>query len=216
VPDKHSKQNILKPKESLPLDLAQRDFYSGMIFEVTQQQREALLAADAKEFQTAFGDATLKAIRDTYEEEGLVLIRGLFQDDLLQRLCDESQLITEANKSGNTFTSLKFGPIFCFPESDVSKLGITGQSFRDTALTSSIPAFVARVLFCLDDEGASSQSLRLLKDCFMAKGKEQNFCGWHVDDSGFWPTSKESLGANVWIAIDDMQAEFGGSLAVSP
>ena len=50
----------------------------------------------------------------------------------------------------------------------------------------------------------------------MAKGKEQKFCGWHVDDSGFWPTDAESNGVNVWIALDDMPSKYGGGLAVSP
>ena len=37
-----------------------------------------------------------------------------------------------------------------------------------------------------------------------------------VDDSGFWPTSAESTGVNVWIALDDMPSKYEGGLAISP
>ena len=55
---------------------------------------------------------------------------------------------------------------------------------------------------------------------------ETEFCDWHVDDQGFWPAmyeseaSKESgydqHGINVWMALDDMPADYEGSMALSP
>ena len=58
--------------------------------------------------------------------------------------------------------------------------------------------------------------MKTLKDAFLAKGKEQKHCGWHVDDAGFWPTDCHSNGVNVWVALDDMPEKYGGGLAVSP
>jgi len=47
-------------------------------------------------------------------------------------------------------------------------------------------------------------------------GKEENHCGWHVDDAGFWPTQSSSSGVNVWLALDDIHSKYGGGLAISP
>ena len=192
----------------------------------------------------------IKEMRSTFENEGLVLIRGLLDDAQLQQLCDEGQAVADAVKMGTTFSSLKFSPIFSFPENLNGSNGtsngtssngknhgekddLSGQAFRHTALASAVPAFIAKVLFQMEEEEEeeeaqkkrdndgndkkdSGTTLRLLKDAFMAKGKEQKHCGWHVDDSGFWPTDASSNGVNVWIALDDMPAKYGGGLAVSP
>ena len=200
---------------------------AGMIYRITPQQRESLLSSNTKDFQSGFA-SLLHDIRKTFEKEGLVLIRGLFEDQLLQRLCQEGQLIAQDRHHVTTFSSLRFGPVFSFPnkeeeeensQEDQAKV-VTGQPFRETALTSAIPAFIARVLLGWDDDesntNVSSNKLRLLKDAFMAKGREQDFCGWHVDDIGFWPTSAESDGINVWVALDDMPSHYAGGLAVSP
>ena len=192
---------------------------SKLIFHVTQEQRQALLSPDPAQFRKAF-DSILQNVRDTFNNEGVVLIRGLFDEDLLDLMCKEGEAIVDAVKFGNTFTSLQFGPIFSFPGT-CNNEKLSGEAFREAALASSIPAFVARVLLRLDDEEEGSIShegstLRLLKDAFMAKGKEQNYCGWHVDDAGFWPTDAQSEGINAWIALDDMESRFGGGLAVSP
>ena len=222
-----------------------------MIYTVTAAQRQAILSRSSrKEADLAVLDEMVKEMRSTFEKEGLVLIRGLLDDVHLQQLCDEGQAVADAVKMGTTFSSLKFSPIFSFPENSNGSNGrsngttnngknhsttedLSGQAFRDTALTSAIPAFIAKVLFQMEEEKEeeeaqkervgnkndnkdSGTTLRLLKDAFMAKGKEQKHCGWHVDDSGFWPTDASSNGVNVWIALDDMPAKYGGGLAVSP
>jgi Phytanoyl-CoA dioxygenase (PhyH) len=191
----------------------QRD--QKMIYTLSAEQRTALLSSDEKEFVAAF-DTMLCDIQSTFDEEGLVLIRGLLEEEPLQRLCEAGQAVAATSvKSGITFESLKFGPIFCFPEANDKEV-VNGQAFRDVAMRSAIPAFIARVIFRNQPLQQSPCDLRLLKDAFMAKGKEQDFCGWHVDDSGFWPTDAHSNGVNVWISLDEMPAQYGGGLAVSP
>lgn len=183
------------------------------VYVVSPEQRKALLSRDGKECESAFGSLK-KTIRETYDDDGFVLIRGLFDPELLTTLCKDGQAIADAVKLGSTFTSLKFGPAFVFPTAD-EKDSLNGQSFRDTSLTSAIPSFIANILFDMDKEEEST-SLRLLKDAFLAKGKEQKHCGWHVDDAGFWPVDASSDGVNVWIALDNMPAKYGGGMAVSP
>jgi hypothetical protein len=72
------------------------------------------------------------------------------------------------------------------------------------------------------------ETLRVIRDIFLAKDDDPYVCGWHVDDFGFWPalphqsttSSSSSLsreGINAWIALDDMliTEETGGfALAV--
>lgn len=205
-----------------PEDATENETYprSSLIYTIGPEQRKALLSSDPKTFELTFS-SLIKGIRDTYEQEGLVLIRGLLEEDSLNKLAEDGQAIADAVKLGSTFTSLKFGSVFSFPSGD-EKEPLSGQIFRDTALTSTIPAFVAKVLF--DDidnnedqkNGTTSATLRMLKDAFLAKGKEKKHCGWHVDDAGFWPTDCQSNGVNVWIALDDIPEKYGGGMAVSP
>jgi hypothetical protein len=62
-------------------------------------------------------------------------------------------------------------------------------------------------------------------DVLLARGIQAGSCDWHVDDQSFWPESylssasaasgKDQSGINVWIALDDMPIEYGGSMVVS-
>ncbi len=182
-----------------------------LIFQITPKMRQSLHAGT---FASEFQDFVDK-VRAAFDTEGVVVIRGLIDDDLLSRLEVDSNAIVESGESGNAVTvkSLKFGPVFA------------DTSLREVALFSSIPKFIAEVL--LDHMGIKSSdnvnensdacSLHLLKDAFLAKGGEKSCCGWHVDDAGFWPTNARSKpGVNAWIAIDDIPAKYGGGLGVSP
>ena len=178
-------------------------------FTITPKQRNALLSNDdGQQLNAAF-----LSIRESYEREGFVLIRGLLDEQLLGRVRRAGKALAEASKASNKFTALDFGAIFNFD----SDGGVDGNAFRETALESAIPAFVAKVLLRISEEKEEeATTLRLLKDAFMAKGKEQKHCGWHVDDMGFWPCQANTSGVNSWLALDDMPSQFGGGMAVSP
>lgn len=102
------------------------------------------------------------------------------------------------------------------------------SSFRDLAMYSKIPR-VAASLLRLDElrvggvENLREQSrkrtnhaqeyenriddsinLRICRDIFLTKDDDPYACGWHVDDTGFWPSVAEDPGVNAWIALDDM------------
>ena len=99
------------------------------------------------------------------------------------------------------------------------------SSFRDLAMYSKIPR-VAASLLRLDElrvggvENLREQSrkrtnqykkrvddsinLRICRDIFLTKDNDPYACGWHVDDTGFWPSVAEDPGVNAWIALDDM------------
>ncbi|KAL7532927.1 hypothetical protein ACHAWF_006322 [Thalassiosira exigua] len=158
-------------------------------------------------------DAILRSIREAFDREGYVLIRGLLDDDLLQKVrAAGTSLVNASAAPGKTFASLDFGAVFNFDGGDSSGDEPTlGDAFREVALSSAIPAMVAEVL-----RVDATTNLRLLKDAFLAKGPEQKHCGWHVDDLGFWPTDASSSGVNGWLALDDMPCKYGGGMAVSP
>jgi len=49
-----------------------------------------------------------------------------------------------------------------------------------------------------------SINLRICRDIFLTKDDDPYACGWHVDDTGFWPSIASDPGVNAWIALDDM------------
>ena len=49
-----------------------------------------------------------------------------------------------------------------------------------------------------------SINLRVCRDIFLTKDEDDYACGWHVDDTGFWPSVATDPGVNAWIALDDM------------
>jgi hypothetical protein len=108
-----------------------------------------------------------------------------------------------------------------------STLDDTMSAFRELAMYSKIPR-VAASLLRLDElrvGGAEylnlprllpgdpepnnivddSINLRICRDIFLTKDDDDYACGWHVDDSGFWPAIASDPGVNAWIALDDMR-----------
>lgn len=53
-----------------------------------------------------------------------------------------------------------------------------------------------------------SINLRVCRDIFLTKDDDEYACGWHVDDTGFWPSIASDPGVNAWIALDDMPYEW--------
>lgn len=193
--------------------LASRN-HNDVLFSVTPVQREALFFG---EFTEIFEDET-NEIRAMFDKEGYVIIRGLVDDAMMDRLDAAANVFLQEEGQTNppTFSALKFNPIYLSPPRNATANAPSDlDAFREVALTSPIPSFIARVLLDLPPD----KTLRVLKDVFLAKGREENYCGWHVDDSSFWPacahSTSELPGVNAWIAMDDIPPKFGGGLAVA-
>jgi len=107
------------------------------------------------------------------------------------------------------------------------------SSFRDLAMYSKIPR-VAASLLRLDELRVGGEdnlkhkkrrrqheeedvtiddsiNLRISRDIFLTKDDDDYACGWHVDDTGFWPNVASDPGVNAWIALDDMPWEITSS-----
>lgn len=138
-------------------------------------------------------------LRTAYETEGVIAVRGLIDNDLLDALDRDGQALVQQQESaskrpGAQFHTVRHGVVF---------LNET-TSFRRVALESPILEWAAQLL--------NVPSVRLLRDIFLAKDSDPYICGWHVDDLGFWPTVDD--GVNAWIALDDVYLDGGFALAL--
>lgn len=188
-----------------------------VLFSLTPAQRDSLLEGHGFDDPNA-----TKAMRNVFQTEGYVIVRGLLDESMLNGLDRAGKVFMKqtAQVKPQTFSALKFGPVYLSaPNSNTSTSNSEEEelsAFRTVSMTSAIPSFIASVLL---DLKPSTQTLRVLKDVFLAKGNETDYCGYHVDDQTFWPISYNASaiqGVNAWIAMDDIPAELGGGLAVAP
>jgi len=202
----------------LPLFLARNNATAQsekVLFVLTPAQRESLLRGVGLDDLN-----TTQDIRETFQREGYVIVRGLLDDEMLERLNAAGNVFMaqQAQVGPQTFSALKFGPVYLSAPSPDSSDETQQElsAFRQASMESAIPSFIATVLLELQP---TTQTLRVLKDVFLAKGNETDYCGWHVDDQTFWPIQyipENIQGVNAWIAMDDISARHGGGLAVSP
>jgi hypothetical protein len=163
---------------------------------------------------------------------GVIAVRDLIDKDTLKILDEASMKLLLEQKSkdlqkprgalsgnkrsrGKQFYTTKQNAIFLeapiFYE-DSQKNQDSLPPFLKISLTGEIPLMAAELLG-LDEK--KNETLRIMRDIFLAKDEEQFVCGWHVDDTGFWPATAEAPGINVWIALDDMPIEKGGGFALA-
>ena len=148
-----------------------------------------------------------------YRNEGVVAVRGLLSKELLDALDPVSQQLVNEQDDKNTqrqrprrstqFHTVQIGPSFLSDDA-------LATPFRNVALDSVLPSVAAQLLG-LDE----SHSLRMLRDILLAKDNDPYVCGYHVDDTGFWPATADSPGVNAWIALDDMPTVHGGGFALA-
>jgi len=79
--------------------------------------------------------------------------------------------------------------------------------FAQLAFESTFPSISAQLL-------NEQKSLRILKDGFFGQVSTNEGCGFHVDDSFFWPARDDSTGVNFWIALSTTVASEGGGIRV--
>merc|ERR1712038_1967650 len=153
------------------------------------------------------------------------------------------KLHDDKNRLKGEFELFKFGSVLSYSDNhgDGGNTDDADDSFRKIALDSAIPPFIAKILFQYSSSTPSSKAtttasmetnektLRVLNDAFLIKsGKEDKYCGWHVDDAVFWPCSAHQQeqsktasllpdGVNAWIALDDIPTStYGGGMYICP
>ena len=187
-----------------------------------------------------------------YHRDGVICIRGLISHTLMQRLDDETQLslTTKGEGVGNRMSQVTNNPrkhrsagtqfhtvshsaLFrpnngnetsANSKNTYGKYGANQPSaLMEVALWSNVSLAAASLLQLSPPSNLNNETLRVIRDIFLAKDDDPYVCGWHVDDFGFWPampqqqSSLSQEGINAWIALDDMllTEETGGfALAV--
>jgi ectoine hydroxylase-related dioxygenase (phytanoyl-CoA dioxygenase family) len=168
----------------------------------------------------AFTDEIMAA----YKRDGVVAVRGLIGPELLKRLdlessdfLDEQRQKNQGRKrSGTQFHTVYHGAIFRNTPNASDIHGLTNPTlspFLDLSLTSRVPQLAAKLLGIESD--GNNETMRVMRDIFLAKDDDQYICGWHVDDLGFWPATPSAKGVNAWVALDDMEVDQGGGFALS-
>lgn len=222
---------------TLALSVDQSDV-QHLIFELSKEEVRALQTYSeecaswkegAAQPEFAYPDLA-KKIKEVYDENGVVLVRGLMDEILLENLIEAGLHVLQKEKMAfdtDAFNSVKFGPVFGGPTVGISGATPTNEdillsSFRSAALKSPVSSCIGALLLDLGSHLGStdeSSNLRLLNDVFLAKGgNDESYCGWHIDDAVFWPCSPRHSppGVNAWIAMDDIPAKYGGAMAVIP
>lgn len=165
---------------------------------------------------------TTAAQRQSFQEDGFIVISGLMSEEEKQQLVAAGQAIVdnENDRSSLYFKLAERGIMICGPSnpnlSDEDRAAIV-SAFRAVALRSKVPHVAAELMGL----NPSEENVRILRDVFLGKNiYEQKHCGWHVDDNSFWPESYTSAasadGINAWIAMQDMPSNLGGGLALAP
>eukprot|EP00536_Pseudo-nitzschia_multiseries_P008326 jgi/Psemu1/287710/fgenesh1_pg.210_\ len=177
-------------------------------------------------------------MREAFERDGVIAVRGLLDPDLLSSLDDATQrivsrqkqkekarsrtkpkLLTGRQKAPKQFFTVNQGKIFSAVDGGGNSTS-EHSPFVEVAMASKIPRVIASLLrFDCETCVHRNKTLRILRDIFLAKDEEEYVCGWHVDDVGFWPAIVEGpgepVGINAWIALDDMPIETGGGFALA-
>eukprot|EP00978_Attheya_sp_CCMP212_P012100 scaffold30067_cov49-Attheya_sp.AAC.2 len=175
------------------------------------------------------GPLVTKEMRQAFQRDGVIAIRGLIPPDLMDRLDVASDILVaqqqqqtshsekNSKKRSNTqFHTVRVGALFLDPP----KQEIEGplSAFRHVSLDSMVPQIAGQLLSTPEELSSlknNNDTVRVIRDIFLAKDDDEYVCGWHVDDLGFWPATAEHAGVNAWIAIDDMPLESGGGFALA-
>lgn len=179
----------------------------------------------------------LMNLKHMFDRDGVVALRGLLSEKLLDQLdMASSSLIQEQFEKeklkpkgaltgrtpevgGKQFFTVKENVIFWALNASRQVKDVVHDNTEDypdlaflhVALQSQIPRIVSQNLLQLP----TNETLRMMRDIFLAKDTDEYVCGWHVDDTGFWPADADAPGVNAWIALDDMPVQGGGGFALA-
>lgn len=147
-----------------------------------------------------------------FARDGYVVVRGVITGAALEAAQAEGRKLVAAptGVGGTSYSSLAFHQL------DIS------PALRQVALSSRLPKIVAQ-LMSVDVGGgarptpAADRDVRVLKDAFLAYEPGKRGCGWHRDDSFFWPCPPDAPGpgVNAWVALSPYKSGNGGGLALA-
>lgn len=146
--------------------------------------------------------------------------KGLLTEEQVAQYKQDGFLLTKALVTGDDLVKLKTASYevvdeFFWTDAVIAKFykKISFQTWKTKkeiarfAFESNLPSISAQLL----DE---KKSVRILKDAIFAHSVGKGGCGFHVDDTGFWP-AENSNGVTFWIALSPMRISEGGGIRLA-
>lgn len=137
-----------------------------------------------------------------YERDGVIVVRGLLTSEEAARAVEAAALIEKAKATlrSTHYSGLAFGSLQASP------------ALRHAALQSRAPKVVAQLMAHeaarrragvgprpvagaerSEPPAAGDEEVRVLKDAFLSFVPGKQGCGWHRDDSYFWPCPENEV-----------------------
>ncbi len=152
--------------------------------------------------------------KEQYHRDGFILKKGVLKGDALVDLIATSEALYAADDPASfSFQKLLFD------------LWRQEDGFAQVAFEY-LPHIAAELMGLsspdpnneesdIDSSTAPEETVRILKDGFFAfKSKGNSGCGFHVDDSFFWPATEDSTGVNFWLTLSPIRVAEGGGIRV--
>jgi len=147
-----------------------------------------------------------EAEKQAFKQDGFILKKGLLQENELKDTID----------AGDAYYKAKATRIQKAFSKSYAKLGFDiwriNEIFAQVAMESVFPSIAAE-LMGFNSRHKTNESVRILRDGFFGFKSENNSgCGFHVDDSMFWPATANSTGVTFWVALSPMRVSEGGGI----
>ena len=154
-------------------------------------------------------DILSEAEHEAFKRDGFIIKKGLLKDNELKEVVDAGD--TYYNAKSTSFQKIFF--------TSFAKLGFDmwrfNEKFTQVAMESSFPAIAAELMGMDASSTEEEKSVRILRDGFFGfKSQNNTGCGFHVDDTAFWPATEDSTGVNFWVALSPVSIAEGGGIRV--
>lgn len=137
--------------------------------------------------------------------EGYVVARSLLPESQIAAMCEAADQLDGSRKGTPQ-------PLY-----DELVIGgsLAGSAFRSQV---ALRAPLADAVRQLVEASSGDRGIVLLKDAFFRLRGRNKGCGFHVDDSFFWPCPRDAPGpgVNAWIPLDPVRGAGGGGMAIAP
>lgn len=159
--------------------------------------------------------------KNRFQRDGYFLKKGVLKGDALTKaIAAGEKLYTSIHQNGR---DVNVKSVFQKLSLDVWR---EDETFAQIAFESEFPIIAAELLGMIPNSdgdhgtadngivGEDEDTIRILKDGFFGLMSTDTGCGFHVDDTYFWPAAPDSTGVNFWLALSHMRVKEGGGIRV--
>jgi len=152
--------------------------------------------------------------KEQYHRDGFILKKGVLKGNALADLIATSKALYARDVPGSSyFQKLLFN--LWREEDGFAQVAFEYLPHLAAGLMDLPPLDSNDEKMDKDSSSAPEKSVRILKDGFFGlKSFNNSGCGFHIDDSFFWPATDDSTGVNVWLTLSPTRVEEGGGIRV--